>query len=151
MCILCNIVRVNLFYCRLFRTKVESNDHYNLILYIFHATCILKFITNQFHFSRDRLLLFHVQGPVHHEYMSVIIQQYAPIHSLFMSVNCCTCFRWYLHSSSGANVTVSTPSGICKTVLQPVVNVTGRELYIVASCWIIIDIYVTTVTYFSHL
>ena len=25
--------------------KVESNDHYNLILYIFHAIYIFKFIT----------------------------------------------------------------------------------------------------------
>jgi len=46
MCILCNIVRMNLFYYRLFRMKVESNDHCNLILYIFRAIFILKFTTN---------------------------------------------------------------------------------------------------------
>jgi hypothetical protein len=48
--------------------------------------------------------------------MSIIVQQYATIYSLFISVNCCTCFGWYSHPSSGAHVTVSTPSGLCKTV-----------------------------------
>jgi hypothetical protein len=54
MCILCNIVRMNLFYYRLFSRKVESNDYCNLILYIFHAIYILKFVTNLLHFVRDR-------------------------------------------------------------------------------------------------
>jgi len=27
------------------------------------------------------------------------IQQDAMLHSLFISGNCCTCFRWYLHPS----------------------------------------------------
>lgn len=42
MCILCNIVRMNLFCYRLFRMKAESNDHCSLILYIFRAICVLK-------------------------------------------------------------------------------------------------------------
>jgi hypothetical protein len=59
--------------------------------------------------------------------MSIIVQQYATIYSLFISVNCSTCFGWYLHLSSGAHITVSTASGISVTVLQPVVNVVGLE------------------------
>jgi len=40
--------------------------------------------------------------------MATIIQQDAVIYSLFISVNCSTCFGWYLHPSSGAHITVST-------------------------------------------
>ena len=35
-------------------------------------------------------------------------QQDPALHSLFISGNCCTCFGWYLHPSSGAQTTVST-------------------------------------------
>ena len=34
-----------------------------------------------------------------------------------LSGNCCTCFGWYHHPSSGAQTTVSTASGICHTVI----------------------------------
>jgi hypothetical protein len=44
------------------------------------------------------------------------IQQDATLHSLFISGNGSTCFRWYFHPSSGARTTVSTASGICHTV-----------------------------------
>ena len=44
------------------------------------------------------------------------VQQDATIYSLFISANCSTCFGWYIHPSSGANVTVSTAPGISKTV-----------------------------------
>jgi hypothetical protein len=100
-----------------------------------------------------------------------------------MSVNSSICFGWYLHPS-WAHITVSTPSGICKTVTatyRELVPVQSRsrqfavtvlqmpdgvdtvtwapdngwrynpkhveqfadinKLYIVASCWTIIDIY----------
>jgi len=50
------------------------------------------------------------------EYVAIIIQQDAAICSLFISVNCSTYFGWYLHPSSGAQVTVSTVSGINETV-----------------------------------
>jgi len=33
-----------------------------------------------------------------------------------LSGNCCTCFGWYHHPSSGALTTVSAASGICHTV-----------------------------------
>ena len=33
-----------------------------------------------------------------------------------LSGNCSTCFGWYHHTSSGAQTTVSTVSGICHTV-----------------------------------
>jgi len=36
--------------------------------------------------------------------MTMIIQRDATIYSLFISVNCSTCFGWYLHPSSGAHV-----------------------------------------------
>ena len=32
-----------------------------------------------------------------------------------LSVNCSTCFGWYLHPSSGAHTTVSTASGTCQS------------------------------------
>jgi hypothetical protein len=46
----------------------------------------------------------------------IFIQQYAMLHSLFISGNCSTCLGWYFHPSSGAHTTVSTASGICHTV-----------------------------------
>jgi serine/threonine protein kinase len=46
----------------------------------------------------------------------IYIQQHATLHSLFISGNCSTCFRWYFHPSSGAHSTVSKASGICHTV-----------------------------------
>jgi hypothetical protein len=58
----------------------------------------------------------YVQGSVRHEYVSITVQQDASIYSLFISVNCCTCFGWYLHPSSGTYITVSTASGIIVTV-----------------------------------
>jgi len=48
--------------------------------------------------------------------VSIIIQQDATIYSLFTSANRSTCFRWYLHPSSGAHITVSTVSGFIETV-----------------------------------
>ena len=78
--------------------------------------------------------------------MPIIIQQDATIYSLFISVNSSTCFRWCLHPSSGAHVTVSTASGISQTVTA-VMNVTGWELVPVQSHsrqvyrWTIIGIY----------
>jgi len=50
------------------------------------------------------------------KYMPIIVQQQATMYSLFRSANRSTCFGWYLHPSSGTHVTVSTPSGISKTV-----------------------------------
>jgi len=48
--------------------------------------------------------------------MPIIVQQVAAVYGLFIPTNRCTCFGWYLHPSSGAHVTVSTVSGISKTV-----------------------------------
>jgi hypothetical protein len=62
------------------------------------------------------MFIFYVQGSVRHEYMSIIVQRDATIYSLFISVNCSTCFGWYLHLSSGAHITVSTASVISVTV-----------------------------------
>jgi len=48
--------------------------------------------------------------------MAIIIQPDATIYGLFISVNCSTCFGWYLHPSSGAHNTASAVSGINETV-----------------------------------
>ena len=50
------------------------------------------------------------------DYIPIYIQQDETLHCLFISVNCSTCFGWYLHPSSGAHTTVSTASGTCQTV-----------------------------------
>ena len=69
--------------------------------------------------------------------LSIYIQQDATLHILFISRNCSTCFRWYLHPSSGAQTTVSTASVICQTV-----TFTCRyRLCNTASCWIYSGIY----------
>ena len=96
------------------------------------------------------------------------VQQDSAIYSLFISVNRCTCFGWYLHPSSAAHVNVSTACGISKTVTatcrevmpDAVDTVTSApddgcryhpkhverftdisKLYIVVSCWTIIGIH----------
>jgi hypothetical protein len=61
-------------------------------------------------------LFFYVQGSMLHEYMSIIVQPDAAVYSLFVSVNCSTCFGWYLYPSSGAHITVSAASGFSVTV-----------------------------------
>jgi hypothetical protein len=61
---------------------------------------------------------FGVHWYVHRKYTSipVYIQQDATLHNLFISENCCTCFGRYLHPSLGAHATLSTVSGVCRTV-----------------------------------
>jgi len=54
--------------------------------------------------------------------VSIIIQQDATIYSLFISANCSTRFRWYLHPSSGAHTTVSTVSGITETAKDKITS-----------------------------
>jgi hypothetical protein len=62
------------------------------------------------------LIIFNVQRSVVRKCIPINIQKDATLHSLFISVNCCTCFGWYLHPSSGALTAVSTASGTCQTV-----------------------------------
>ena len=45
-----------------------------------------------------------------------------------LSVNCSTCFRWHLHPSTGAQITVSTASGISQPLMLTVMNVEEMEL-----------------------
>ena len=59
---------------------------------------------------------FDVHGSVHRKYVPNCNQQDASLHTLFISVNCSTCFGWYLNPSSGTHTTVSTASGTCQTV-----------------------------------
>jgi len=69
------------------------------------------------HMNKQRTVVnFTFKGPCIVKYMPIIIQQDATTRSLFISVNCSTCFEWYLHPSSGAHVTIFTASGISKTV-----------------------------------
>ena len=54
---------------------------------------------------------FDIRGSVHRKYIPKYNQKAAVLHILFISLNCSTCFGWYLHPSSGAHTTVSTASG----------------------------------------
>jgi hypothetical protein len=54
---------------------------------------------------------------IYHCFSPIYIQQDATLHSLITSGNWSTCFGWYHHPSSGAHRTVSTASGICRTVI----------------------------------
>ena len=133
------------------------------------------------HFLRQ----FYVHGSVHHESLSITVQQDATIYSFYyISAGCCTCFGWYTHPSSGAHsncnyiiwhclnricyrpLTWRSPprqwtvantvrpvpevvitvwacswwwmwvsSETCRAVLRNLI-----KLYIVASCWTVIDI-----------
>jgi len=51
-----------------------------------------------------------------HKNVAIINQQDATIYSLFIFLNCSTCFGWHFHPSSEAHITVSTVSGIIETV-----------------------------------
>jgi len=61
-------------------------------------------------------LNFTFKVPYIVKYMPIIVQQDVSIYSLFIPVNRSTCFWWYFYPLSGAHVTVSTASGISKTV-----------------------------------
>jgi len=65
-------------------------------------------------------------GTVHHNCVSINVQQDAAIHSL--SVNRSTCFGRSLHSSSGAQITVFTASGTGQPLLLPVATVEELRL-----------------------
>jgi len=60
--------------------------------------------------------VFNVHGSVHRNNILIYIQQDANFTQFILSGNCPTCYGWYLHPSSGAQVTVSTASNICHTV-----------------------------------
>jgi hypothetical protein len=56
-------------------------------------------------------MTFYVRKSVHRKSMLIIVQRDATIYSLFIAANCCTCFGWWHHPSSGAHITVFTASG----------------------------------------
>jgi len=76
-------------------------------------TCIIKQYT-----LKNTIFMAHgeLKWMENNQYISIYIQQDATLHSLFISGNCSTCFRWYLHPPSGAHTTVSTATGICHNV-----------------------------------
>jgi len=47
---------------------------------------------------------------------------------LILSVNCSTCFGWFLHPSSGTQITVSTASDTGQLLLLPVTIVEERKV-----------------------
>ena len=51
------------------------------------------------------------------------------LYTVYLFVNCSTCFGRFPHSSSGAQITVSTASGTGQPLLLPVAtaNLTERE------------------------
>jgi len=80
--------------------------------------------------------------------MAIIIEKDATVYSLFISVNCSTCFEWYFHPSSGAHSTVRTvlwaPDDGWKYHSKHVEQLTDiNKLFTVASFPIIIAIYYT--------
>jgi hypothetical protein len=52
---------------------------------------------------------FDVHGPVHRKYIPIYVQQDTPLHSLFISEDCSTCFGCYFHLSSEAHTTLCAP------------------------------------------
>jgi len=56
---------------------------------------------------------------VHRNNILIYIQQDTTLQQFILSENCSTCFGWYHHTSSGAQITISTASGICHTLLLP--------------------------------
>jgi hypothetical protein len=67
------------------------------------------------------------------------IQQDAKSHSLFISVNCSTCFGWYFHPSSGTHTTVSIAFGICHTVTA-ICRYRGRVGTGLSVLWVMVDL-----------
>ena len=76
--------------------------------------------------------------------MLIIVQHDATVYSLFISVNRSTYCGWYLHPSSGANVTVSTAPGTSKTVTA--MNVGSRPVTFISVTALLTPDAVDTVT-----
>jgi hypothetical protein len=76
-------------------------------------TCIIKRYT-----LKNTIFMAHgrLKWMENNQYISIYIQQDATLHTVFISGNRATCFRWYFHPSSAARTTVSTATGICHTV-----------------------------------
>ena len=98
-----------------------STQHQERIqLYLQHLVFVTPYCWIYIYISK-LLYMFQVVSP------PIIRSTYNCIYSIWylshrivgyilISGNCSTCFRWYLHPSSGAHSTVSTASGICHTV-----------------------------------
>jgi len=100
---------------------LSSVWHIRLLLFLHGAQgqcgiITLSFRVYEYSFSHK----FNVYRSVHRKYILLYISNKMQRHTgLFISGNCSTCFGWYLHPSSGAHTTVSTASGICRTVTAP--------------------------------
>ena len=89
-----------------------SSVRYVIYLYIALSQCWKRFSVATFS-SVLKILYSMVRAS---RDVSIIIQQDATEYSLFKSINCSTCFGWYLHPSSRAHITVSTVYGVTETV-----------------------------------
>jgi len=96
------------------------------IWYLSHRYCYLPLTLHSSLYPETAL---HVSGgtSTHHQeriqlylqhlvFVTPLLLPAANVTQFIVSGNCSTCFRWYLHPSSGAHKTVSTASGICHTV-----------------------------------
>jgi hypothetical protein len=86
--------------------------------FVVHKLALIQIFPRTLRFSRlgyNSAIFLTFRGPC---IVSIFqyIQQDAMLHSLFISVNCSTCFGWYLRPSSGAHTTVTTVFGTCQTV-----------------------------------
>ena len=84
--------------------------------------CFVHFIVAMFCVCKNFKFAFHLLNHSIHTAMTKFPQSsniYPPrcnVTQFILSGNCSTCFGWYHHPSSGAQTTVSTASGICRTV-----------------------------------
>jgi hypothetical protein len=88
-------------------------------------TCLVKLLQSHPHrqpfLTRKKCdLYFKFHGSVHRNNYSNIYPTRCNVTQYIVSGNCSTCFGWYFHPSSGAHTTLSTASGICRTVMDGV-------------------------------
>ena len=61
--------------------------------------------------------------------MAIIVQQDATIYSITTSVNCSTCFGWYINHHQELITLHLQYLALMRPLLPPVVNVAGWELF----------------------
>jgi len=59
--------------------------------------------------------------------MTINVQQDATIHNFILYLNCSTCFGWFLHPSSGAQINVIYSIWYREPLLLPVAIVEGSD------------------------
>jgi len=82
---------------RILGREVEHGDK----IFLFKQTCVSVFMMREKHI---------------YSYYSNIYSKRCNVTQFILCGNCSICFGWYFHPSSGAQIIVSTESGICHTV-----------------------------------